>query len=148
MAQVHHMVEQDPSPLRQTRGLPLLEGTSHPSAQVTITEIMQCECFCVCVHVQNHNLAFIFNPYPTGPLPPPPPSGRSMVGSGTRSPAAPSPVGRPGLDPPRSGHGGRPPLPPDRPGIGGPQPPPPPMGNGFQNSHHNQIQGECKGVVF
>lgn len=65
-----------------------------------------------------------------------------------RSSAAPSPIVRPGLDPPRGGHGGRPPLPPDRPGTGGPPPPPPPMGNGFQNSHHNQIQGECEGGIF
>lgn len=96
--------------------------------------------------VQNHNLAFFFHPTPIGPLPPPPPLGRSMGGSSMRSSATPSPIGRPSLDPPRSGLGGRPPLPPDRPGVGGPLPPPPPMGNGLQNSHHNQIQGECKGV--
>ncbi|TNM99459.1 hypothetical protein fugu_012492 [Takifugu bimaculatus] len=67
---------------------------------------------------------------------------RSIGGGSMRSSAAPSPIVRPGLDPPRGGPGGRPPLPPDRPGIGGPLPPPPPMGNGFQNSHHNQIQDE------
>ncbi|PWA26313.1 hypothetical protein CCH79_00020454 [Gambusia affinis] len=70
----------------------------------------------------------------TGPLPPPPPSGRSM-GGGSLTQAAP-PIGRPGPEPPRGGS--RPPLPPDRP-VGG-LPPPPPMGNGFQNSHHNQMQ--------
>lgn len=143
------MVAQDLSPLHQTRGHLLLEGTSHPSAQVNITEIIQCVCVLLCVCVQNHNCAFFFfHPTPIGPLPPPPPSGRSMGGNTIRSSAAPSPIGRPGLDPPRSGHGSRPPLPPDRPGIGGPHPPPPPMGNGLQNSHHNQIQGECKGVVL
>ncbi|MEQ2224344.1 hypothetical protein ILYODFUR_006487, partial [Ilyodon furcidens] len=78
----------------------------------------------------------------TGPLPPPPPSGRSAGGGSIRSSPAASPVGRPGPEPPRGGPGGRPPLPPDRPGPGGAPLPPPPMGNGFQNSHHNQMQDE------
>uniref|UniRef100_A0A8C9ZFC2 WAS/WASL interacting protein family member 1 n=1 Tax=Sander lucioperca TaxID=283035 RepID=A0A8C9ZFC2_SANLU len=84
----------------------------------------------------------IFISISKGPLPPPPPSGRSVGGGSVRSSPAPSPIGRPGPEPPRGGPGGRPPLPPDRPGIGGAPPPPPPMGNGFQNSHHNQIQDE------
>uniref|UniRef100_A0AAZ3SPJ3 WH2 domain-containing protein n=1 Tax=Oncorhynchus tshawytscha TaxID=74940 RepID=A0AAZ3SPJ3_ONCTS len=71
-------------------------------------------------------------PPPLGPLPPPPSSGPR--GGSIRSSPVPSPPNRPGAEPSRGGQ--RPPLPPDRPGIGGPPPPPPPMGNGFQNSHH------------
>ncbi|XP_019743703.1 WAS/WASL-interacting protein family member 1 isoform X2 [Hippocampus comes] len=84
----------------------------------------------------------------TGPLPPPPPSGRSVGGVSMRSSPAHSPIGRSGSDNSRGGPGGRPPLPPDRPGTGGggaPPPPPPPMGNGFQNSHHNQIHDDWEG---
>lgn len=86
---------------------------------------------------------FVFFPLTSkGPLPPPPPSGRSMGTGSMKISAAPSHMGRLGLEPPRGGPGGRPPLPPDRPGTSGPPLPPPPMGNGFQNSQHNQIQGE------
>lgn len=77
-----------------------------------------------------------------GPLPPPPPLGRSIGGGSVKTSAAPSHMGRLGLESPRGGPGGRPPLPPDRPGTGGPPLPPPLMGNGFQSSQHNQIQGE------
>lgn len=80
-----------------------------------------------------------------GPLPPTPPSGRSVGGGSVRlsgAPPPPPPIARTGLEAPRSGPGGRPPLPPDRPGTGGPPPLPPSMDNGFQVSHHNQIQGE------
>nr|XP_057915047.1 WAS/WASL-interacting protein family member 1 [Doryrhamphus excisus]XP_057915048.1 WAS/WASL-interacting protein family member 1 [Doryrhamphus excisus]XP_057915049.1 WAS/WASL-interacting protein family member 1 [Doryrhamphus excisus]XP_057915050.1 WAS/WASL-interacting protein family member 1 [Doryrhamphus excisus] len=79
----------------------------------------------------------------TGPLPPPPPTGRNVSGGSMRASPGHSPIGRPGSDSPRGGPGGRPPLPPDRPGAGGaPPPPPPPIGNGFQNSHHNQIHDD------
>ncbi|KAG7233316.1 hypothetical protein INR49_007225 [Caranx melampygus] len=73
----------------------------------------------------------------SGPLPPPPPSGRTG-GSVRSSPAALLLAGQPwsplvaDIDPPPSGQAG---------GGGAPLPPPP-MGNGFQNSHHNQNQGE------
>lgn len=135
------MVGQDLSPLHQTRGHQLLEGTSHLSAQVN-NAVCASVYMRVCVCAQRLTILPFLRPTSLGPLPPPPPSGRSIGGSSMRSSAAPSPIVRPGLDPPRGGPGGRPPLPPDRPGIGGPLPPPPPMGNGFQNSHHNQIQGE------
>lgn len=136
------MVGQDLSPLHRTRSHQLLEGSSHLSAQVN-NAVCASVYMWVCVRVQR--LTLFLRPTSLGPLPPPPPSARSIGGNSMRSSAAPSPIIRPGLDPPRGGHGGRPPLPPDRPGTGGPPPPPPPMGNGFQNSHHNQIQGECEG---
>lgn len=144
------MVGQDLSPLHQTRGHQL-EGSSHLSAQVNNAV---CAFVYLWVHicgslcVQRLTLLPFLGPTSLGPLPPPPPSARSISGSSMRSSAAPSPIVRPGLDPPRGGHGGRPPLPPDRPGTGGPPPPPPPMGNGFQNSHHIQMQGECEGGIF
>uniref|UniRef100_A0A7N8WVJ1 WAS/WASL interacting protein family member 1 n=1 Tax=Mastacembelus armatus TaxID=205130 RepID=A0A7N8WVJ1_9TELE len=82
--------------------------------------------------------------HPRRPLPPPPPSGRNVGGGSMRSSPASPPIGRSGPETPRGGLGGRPPLPPERPGTGGAPPPPPPMGNGFQNSHHNQFQDELE----
>ncbi|XP_077469043.1 WAS/WASL-interacting protein family member 1-like isoform X2 [Stigmatopora argus] len=80
----------------------------------------------------------------TGPLPPPPPPSSRNVGSvGLRSSPAHSSISRPGSDSPRGGPGVRPPLPPDRPGTGpGGTSLPQSMGNGFQNSHRNQIHDD------